>query len=273
MPRRARADIFADQAGEPRLLAAIYDLEHDRVKEDLAFYGAAAAGADRILDLGCGSGRLFGCWLTGQATEILGIDGSAALLERARQRVAAQPTLRAAARAGRLRLKRADVRQLGRLRIGAFDLVVAAGVLPHMEDPTGAGQVLAGIRARLAPTGRAILDDLGPRLIPDRDLPLSFDWRRTWEGRTVVRRSQLVREGRGDGLAVTYATLTEIREPDGTITRLSASHRLWYPSTRALAGLLAAAGLTVEERYGSHRLAPFHANSERRIVIVRRTAE
>ena len=32
------ADIFAGQPGDADLLAAIYDLEHDQISEDLGFY-------------------------------------------------------------------------------------------------------------------------------------------------------------------------------------------------------------------------------------------
>ncbi len=61
------ADIFASQAGDEDLLAAIYDLEHDDVVEDLPFWREQVRlGGGRVLDLGCGSGRLFGALLGGR---------------------------------------------------------------------------------------------------------------------------------------------------------------------------------------------------------------
>ena len=73
------ADIFASQPGDEDLLAEIFDLEHDGVVEDLPFWREQVRlGGGRVLDLGCGSGRLFGALLEGGATRLVGIDGSAA---------------------------------------------------------------------------------------------------------------------------------------------------------------------------------------------------
>jgi hypothetical protein len=71
---------------------------------------------------------------------------------------------------------------------------------------------------------------------------------------------------------VTYSTLTEIRETDGTIARLPAGYRLWYPSPDTLERLVEDAGLVVELSYGSHELDPLGPESDRRIFIVRRSA-
>ena len=46
-----------------------------------------------VMDLGCGSGRLFASFVAGGATRVVGIDGSRALLDRARSRVAGDPGL------------------------------------------------------------------------------------------------------------------------------------------------------------------------------------
>ena len=54
------ADIFGSKPGDEDLLAEVYDLEHDDVVQDLVFYREMASRSDgRVLDLGCGSGRLF----------------------------------------------------------------------------------------------------------------------------------------------------------------------------------------------------------------------
>jgi SAM-dependent methyltransferase len=265
------ADIFAGQLSDPDLLAELYDLEHDDVTDDHAFYREMASrhrGA--VLDLGCGSGRLFGSLLAGGAELIVGVDGSPAILRRAEARVANEDRLRTAAAAGRIVLLDGDVRCLGTLdRAERFDLVVAAGVLPHLDGPEEALLMLSGVARLLARDGVLVLDDLGPGLLPTRDLPLSVDWRRTLNGREVVRRSQLMRRQAPEGLRVAFSTLVDVGQPDGTIARLPASHRLWYPCADALNSLVREAGLAVERAYGSHDLDPLEEDSVRRILMIR----
>lgn len=264
-------DIFASQPGDEDLLAEIYDLEHDDVVEDLPFWREQVRlDGGRVIDLGCGSGRLFAALLDGGATRLVGVDGSAALLRRAEARIAGRPDLEAAAADGRLALLRGDVRALATLNIRErFDLALAVGVLPHLDGPEDALRLLGGVRSLLAGGGRLIIDDLGPGAMPVRDLPLSIDWRRELHGREVVRRSELIRRESPEGLRVAFSTIADAVQPDGTIARLPASHKLWYPSPEALAALVVQAGMVVELSYGSHDLEPLGPESVRRIVVVR----
>jgi hypothetical protein len=104
--------------------------------------------------------------------------------------------------------------------------------------------------------------------MPDRDMPLSVDWRRSLGGREVVRRSELVRRESPEGLRVAFSTIADAVQPDGTIARLPASHQLWYPSPEALSALVKQAGMVVELSYGSHDLEPLGRESGRRIYVV-----
>ena len=264
------ADIFGSQPADGDKLAELYDLEHDDVIEDLPFYRELARRTGGpVLDLGCGSGRLFASLLDGGAPRVLGIDGSAALVRRAEARIADDERLAEAARDGRLSVMRGDVRALSTLNIRErFDLAVAVGVLPHLDGPEDALRLLGGTRAVLARGGRLVIDDLGPAEMPDRDMPLSVDWRRVLDGREVVRRSELVRRESPEGLRVAFSTIADAVQPDGTIARLPASHELWYPSPEALAALVMQAGMVVELSYGSHDLDPLGRASRRRIYVV-----
>ena len=266
------ADIFGGQGADPDLLAELYDLEHDAATGDLVFYREMASRLEgTVLDLGCGSGRLFRAFLDGGAHQIVAIDGSAALLRRAEARIASDRELAAAAAAGAIILQLADVRALShpRLRKGV-GLAVAAGVLPHLDGPDEALRMFSAVRPLLAGHGRLVIDDVGPGLLPVRDLPLSVDWRRQMHGREVVRRSSLIRRERPEGLRIAYSTITDAVQADGTIARLPASHRLWYPYPDALTRLVELAGMRVELSYGSHDLEPLGPGSERRIMVVAR---
>lgn len=263
------ADIFLGQPGDPDLLAAIYDLEHDEVTDDLAFQRLlTAAEPGAVLDLGCGSGRLFHALLEGGASRIIGIDGSPALLRRAEGRIAADPLLQAARDGGRLSVLPGDVRRPP-VR-GPVHTVLLAGVVPHLDGPEDALRMLQAVEPILEPGGRVVVDDIGPAGLPWRDLPLSLDWESELDGLPVVRRSALTRRETPEGVRIDYRTLTDTVRPDGTIARLPAGFRLWYPSLVVLERLLGTAGFVVELTYGSYDLDPFHDESERRIVIARR---
>ncbi len=263
-------DIFAAQPADEDALAELYDLEHDEIVEDRTFYRELARRSrGSVLDLGCGSGRLFGA-LLGARGRVVGIDPTRALVRRAQLRIAADPDLRAARREGRLEVRHGAFGAVA--GTPRFGLIVVAGVLPHLGAATAARALLADAAKRLTRRGKLVLDDIGPGGLPDRDLPMTLDWRRQLDGLPVSRHSAIVREALPDGLEVRYSTLTETVRADGTIARLPASYRLWYPSLDALVKLATEAGLEVELAYGSYDLEPLGPDSERRILLLRRTA-
>ncbi len=265
---RELSDILAGQAADETLLAELYDLEHDEITEDLVFYREQARrSSGSVIDLGCGSGRLFGALLSGARGRLVGVDGSAALLARADTRITADRRLRSARDAGRLELVHADVRSLRRR--DRFRLAVLAGITAHLDGPEDGLRVLDATRALMEADGRVIVDSLGPGALPASDLPLSVDWERDLGDRRVVRRSSLVRRETPEGLRVEYSTLTDLRGADGTISRLPAGFRLWYPSVRALIGLAGEAQLAVDATFGSHDLDPLDERSERCILVLR----
>ena len=259
-------DIFAAQGTDPAVLAELYDLEHDERDDDLVFYGEFARRArGDILDLGTGSGRLLPALVRAARRRVVGVDGSAALLERARRRVEAEPDLRTASAAGKLELVLGDVRDVP--ATGPFSLVVVVGVLPHLPGAADAERMLRSAARRLTRAGRLIVDVPGPAALPDRDLPLATDWVRRRAGETVRRKSRLTHRRRDGEVSVLLSTITEVEKADGTIARLPAAFQLWYPDLRVLEQLYARAGLGVSSVYGSHELDTFGDESERLIVV------
>lgn len=142
-------------------------------------------------------------------------------------------------------------------------------MLSHLDGPEDALRALSAARRLLEPDGTLVVDVLGPGGLPPHDLPLSLDWERVWGDRRVVRRSRLERRETPEGLRVAYTTLTDVVQADGTIARLPASFRLWYPSATALVALAGEAELAVLAIYGSHDLDALDDDSERCIVVTR----
>jgi SAM-dependent methyltransferase len=201
---------------------------------------------------------------------VVGVDGSRALLDRALVRIGADERLTTARDDGRIELALGDVRTVRHPH--RFRLAILAGVVAHLDGPEDAVRALVAARRLLQPKGVLIVDTLGRGALPAHNLPLSIDWERALGDRRVVRRSRLVRAEAPEGLRVEYSTLTDVIEPDGTIARLPAGFRLWYPSPTALIGLANEAELEVEAAFGSHDLDPLDDRSERCIVVLRRAA-
>jgi len=183
---------------------------HGRAVAAEVVSGAAAASLGRgawILDAGCGSG-LFALALAraGRQSSVVGVDLSEGMLS-------------AAAREARglavdnLRLARADACRLP-FRDGAFEIVVAAGLLPNVNDWP---QLLRELERVLGPAGRLLLvevdrDAMGPAgrflfwamILGQRfvsGLAPRFRFARSWDIRaSTVEPVELERALRGAGL-------------------------------------------------------------------------
>ena len=73
--------------------ADLYAALHDGNDGDEEFYRAVCAGADRVLELGCGSGRILAA-LADQVAELVGVDSSEEALTLARRSLPASVELR-----------------------------------------------------------------------------------------------------------------------------------------------------------------------------------
>src|SRR5262249_42595194 len=132
--------------------AALYDYEYRRRRADVTFYREIArrrlGGPGRILELGCGSGRVT-VELARDGHEVVALDRSRPMLDRLRARIAALPP----AAAARIPPLEGDLRSFevpgG---TGVFPLVIAAfNVLEHLYTRGEVDACLRRVAAHLAP--------------------------------------------------------------------------------------------------------------------------
>lgn len=146
-PRQAY-DLWAPSYGEPP--NALQKIEHEHLFEMLP-----PVSGLRVLDLGCGRGRVVEK-LRGEGPEsVLGLDLSLGML--ARWRAPGVPRLAA------------DLAQLP-LRNGGFDVVICALVLAHLP---GLDRLLVAISSLLRPGGVLVVSDFHPKAT-------SKGWQRTF---------------------------------------------------------------------------------------------
>ncbi|HEY0479629.1 MAG TPA: class I SAM-dependent methyltransferase [Kofleriaceae bacterium] len=134
--------------------AALYDYEYRRRRADVSFYRELARrrGADRILELGAGSGRVT-VPLARDGRHVVAIDRSPAMLARLEDRIGRLPT----AAAARITPVAGDLRSFS-VR-GRFPLAIAAfNVLEHLYTRGEMTACLQRVAAHLEPGGAFAFD-------------------------------------------------------------------------------------------------------------------
>ena len=240
--------------------AAFYDWENARTmaRRDIAFWERLAhAAGGPILELGCGTGRV--TLPIARATGgIVGVDRSAPMLDRARERV------RRARLSRRVRLVRADIRDLP-FESSRFALVAAPyGVLQSLLKETDLTAALNSVTRVLAPGGRLVLELVA-------DLPSWQEYKRAtrlrgWRpgGKAHVTLVESVRQDPARGLTMFDQEFTERRGSEVTRRQFSLAFRTLSPPQ--MARRLAREGLSVSMQWGSYQGDPWTADAETWIV-------
>lgn len=115
--------------------------------------------ADRMLDVGCGTGR-FAVTIAPLVAHVVGADLTPAMLEQARRS-------QSAAKVENIEWRQADVTQLP-FADGEFTLVTSRAMLHHVASPA---LVIAEMRRVCASGGRIVVNDLTPQ----REKAAAFD--------------------------------------------------------------------------------------------------
>jgi SAM-dependent methyltransferase len=271
--------------------AALYDYEYRRRRADVTFYRELARrrGADRILELGAGSGRVT-VPLARDGRYIVAVDRAEPMLDRLRDRVAGLP----APVAARI------VPVLGDLRTfsvgGRFPLAIAAfNVLEHLYTRGEVTACLQRIAAHLAPGGAFAFDVQLPDLAWLTRDPTKR-WARTRFTDPTTGRAMLYSTNHDYDPVSQIALIRLYYEPDGDAGRarvrtdrspgpavpgedrrgrtegdgpgawvVKLSQRKFFPAE--LEALVAHAGFRVAERYGDFSFRPLDGSAESQVLV------
>jgi SAM-dependent methyltransferase len=248
--------------------APFYDWENAQTlgRRDVPFWTRVAKQASgAVLELGCGTGRV-SLPLARAGVDLVGIDRSAPMLDRARARLKSRARVARGVSRAALKLVRGDIRALP-FPAGAFSMVLAPyGILQSLTRDRDLIDTLTSAARVLAPGGL-----LGIDLVPDvpnwreyenrvqlrgaaRGAQLTLvesvqqDRRRrltTFDQRYLVRRSGKTEEHR---FALTFRTL----------------------SIKQMSRRLERAGFAIESALGDYRGHPWDERAEVWIILARK---
>src|SRR6059058_5521085 len=212
-----------------------------------------------ILELGCGTGRIT-VPIAQDGHHIVGLDRSAAMLERAERR---------ARRANvEIRWVEGDMRAFSFNE--AFALVFVALNSFLMLDPNDRWSCLARVREHMAPRGRVAIDVFqpDPQIIAGLDGAVVDEWERIdpETGRAVRKFSSS--HANVDG--VTQRFWHDETADDGTVHRIGGNMALHYLYRRETELLFSEAGFIIETLHGDYDGNPADARSPKLLVVAKR---
>ncbi len=233
-----------------------YDRTYRTRRDDVEFYRATARRlGGPVLELGVGSGRV-AVELARDGHTVVGLDPSAPMLARARERAHDLPR-------GRLTLREGDMRDFTLRR--RFALVIAPfNVLMHLYEPDDFARCFACVRKHLAPDGRFVFDVRMPQPIE-----LARDPDRAYKGRPFVHPT-LGRVGYSETFR--YDPIKQVQfvtmrfTPEGRRREVEAvlAHRQIFPAE--LRALLTLGGLRLTRRMGDFTGRPLGPDDDQQIL-------
>ncbi len=246
-------------------IAEYYDLTHAELIEDIPFIlQLAQEQAGAVLELGCGSGRLL-LPLAKASISITGIDNSGAMLQRARQKIALEPT----AVLEKITLIQEDMSHF-HIPDEMFALVVVPyNTFMHLDSKT-AVSTLRCIKKCLAGNGRLLIDLANPFTIAN-----------TPEDQLISLENHIIHPQTGDHILhmasnrlddeqqQLHITWIYDRSPanGGAVQRTIAQAIYHYRYPHQIELLLHETGFKLASLWGDYDQSPFTEDSPRLLIL------
>jgi SAM-dependent methyltransferase len=235
-------------------------------RPDVAFYveEAAHAGAgSRVVELGCGTGRIT-LPLARAGHTVVGVDSSQAMLAECRAKLAREPVeVRE-----RVTLLQGDVRHVAGLETA--DLVIAPfRVLQHLIHVDDQLACLASVRKMLGRSGRFVFDVFNPSftsMTRDRSVEVEDTPERPLPDGRTLRRTVRVLGTRWIDQVNEIELIYHVRAGESVERVVQSFEMRWYMATE-LEHLLARAGFRLEARHGSFARAPLTDDAPEIVIV------
>jgi ubiquinone/menaquinone biosynthesis C-methylase UbiE len=247
--------------------APFYDWENARTlgRRDVAFWQRVAAAADgRVLELGCGTGRVSGP-LARSGVDLVGVDRSQAMLERARLR--SHRSHASFGATGSLAFVRGDIRDLPFKR-GSVAMVLAPyGVLQSLIRESDLTAALSSV-ARVLPSGGTFGIDLVPDVPNWREYRNKVQLRGKAAGGAHLTLIESVSQDHRRSLTTFEQRYLERRGRRTTTHRFSLTFRTL--TIAQMARRLERAGFSVETVLGDYRGRPWDERADVWIILAKK---
>ncbi len=245
--------------------ARFYDLDVGGFDQDLYMVEQfARRTGGPILDLACGTGRLLAL-LARLGYELTGVDISAAMLDAAQRRLAAENLL------DRVRLVQQDMR---RLDLGqTYRLVLCAlSSFAHLLTQEDQLAALRRVREHLVPGGLLVVDMFNPDLPALVGAEGQVVLHRTWTDPETGRLALKFVTRRVDWASQVQQVTFVVDEVDGRggVQRTVFPFGMRFLFRQEAELLLRAAGLELDAAYGSYDLDDYADDSPNLILVARR---
>lgn len=247
-------------------IAHYYDLTHADLRDDVAYVLALAVeSGGAVLELGCGSGRLL-LPLARAGVAITGVDNSAGMVARAREKLAGEET----AVQSKVTLIEGDMTALALPETARFALaIVPYNTLLHLT-PQQAAAMLRGVKGVLGENGRLFIDLINPSAIAntpdDPTLTLENCFTDPETGNTVLQLASNRLDDAAQTLHVTW--IYDATPPGGgPIHRTIAQGAYHYLYPHQLELLLQEAGFRLLSLAGDYDNSPYTEDSPRLLLL------
>jgi ubiquinone/menaquinone biosynthesis C-methylase UbiE len=246
--------------------APFYDWENAQTvgRRDVAFWRRMATKVDGpVLELGCGTGRV-SLPLVRAGVQLVGIDRSAAMVERARSKILKSPNPQILKS---LRLVQGDIRRLP-FRNAAFPLVIAPyGILQSLLDERALIETLRSVARTLEPGGTFGLD-----LVPDVPNWREYSNRVQFRGRAAkgvhLTLVESVRQDRRRHVTTFFQRYIERRNGRSREHRFELRFRTL--SLRQLSARLERAGFTIDAVLGDYHGGAWDRRADVWIILAKK---
>jgi SAM-dependent methyltransferase len=243
-------------------IADLYDLEHADYDEDIDFYtGFVESTGGPVLELGCGTGRLL-VPIAAAGFPVTGVDSSATMLDRARNRVEGYGLQRL------VTLHQASMTEADTAPGGPFGVaIIALNGLMHLV--TGAAQraALRAIHQALDPRGQLLIDLPNPTPDMLRAFDHSFTHEGTWFTGDGTRIDKMAARRLFPASQTVQTDLWyDQTAPKGEVRRTVTSYPMRYLYRAELELMLELAGFVEWQLYGSYDLDPSDDPADRLIA-------